>query len=307
MIPAIQNLINYLNPTNANRIANLSPYDPFVVLGFILLALIVPISLLLLTVVARRSVYSIMDRIQHEGIYRRLRRRKSKRLQRMSSLLPTQRFEEVAGNGSGRVVLGGEDAVGKQGGREGTGVASKQSMPEQQDGQVPPLSDTTQTPPTPLKKEERRTTGFEIPNPTTPAKELPLEPIQRPLLPSETLWTKTAVVEPSPPVASQSDPAKPSPSKPTQRPPAFATSPLISAESAVEEKRPPPDSKTARARRSRSPIEPTFEELYDKWEAAQRAPRIDLAVEEDPRARREWFVELQVELRGAGLRAKLGG
>lgn len=317
MIPAIQNLINYLNPTNAHRIVNLSPHDPFAIFGFILLALIVPISLLLLTVVARRSVYSIMDRVQHEGIYRRLRRSAKARERRAQPLLPIRRSGEVLGGHGGRVTLEREHEKEKEGrgGGKGKGVsfvdaAPKHPMPKQQQQKQAPIpSPTRPNKPTSTKKQGKEHRTQILPQ-TVPTRSPPIRPTQRIPNSPATAYVqgkpKTAVAGTQPPPASPPSPSNPLPSKPQYPPPTPSKSLLTSRKPTAVEKRPTPSSQTTHTNPSRSPIEPTFEELFDKWEAAQRAPRIDLVVEEDVEARTVWFVELQAELRGAGLRANLG-
>ncbi|GAB1731412.1 hypothetical protein NU195Hw_Modified_312t1 [Hortaea werneckii] len=306
MISAIQNLIDYLDPTNAHRIVNLSPYDPFAIFGFILLALIVPISLILLTVVARRSVYSIMVRVKHEGIYRRLKRsaRAPGRGRVVAPLLPTLRSEEVLGTGGGGVVRGGkgEGKTAKHWDKGAVDAASKQSMPDQQSPVVP---STAPDPRYPTKKEKKGSRSKPSPQPA-PTQTPSMKPLQRPPDSYTTSYVteKPAVAKTKPPVVPQPSPAKPPPSKRTERPPNKPGPVVVSEKLAAKAMR---SSQIAPAIPVRSPIEPTFEELFDEWEAAQRAPRIDFVVEEDPRTRREWFVELLAEIRGAGLRARLDG
>lgn len=75
--------IQYFNLHNGHRITGLSAHDPFAVFGFILLLLIVPTAIILLTVVARRSVHSIFDSVRYESRYQHLRRAPR------PSLLPT--------------------------------------------------------------------------------------------------------------------------------------------------------------------------------------------------------------------------
>lgn len=313
MIPAIQNLINYLNPTTTHRIANLSPHDPFVIFGFILLALIVPISLLLLTVVARRSVYSIMDRVRHEGIYRRLRRSAKGRERRsVAPLLPVRRSEEGLRSGDGRMAFEGMEKRGKDGGGERKEVAfadagSNDAVPEQKQ-QALFLSAVTRNPLTSAREEERKEQRAKLPPQTAPTRLPPSQPTQRPPHSSASPYVSESIAaaESQPPLASQPAPGRLPPSKPTKHPSHPSPTPQTSREPASVYIQPPFSPQTATKRPERSPIEPTFEALYDQWNAAQRAPRIDLAFEEGPEAKREWVVELQAEVRGAGLRAKLG-
>ena len=49
-------LLNYLDIANSNRINDLSVFNPFAVFGFVLLVLMIPIMVVLLTIVLRRSV-----------------------------------------------------------------------------------------------------------------------------------------------------------------------------------------------------------------------------------------------------------
>lgn len=229
----------------------------------------------------------------------------------MSPLLPMVRSEEVLGKGSGggRVVLAGEEEMGKQGGKGDTDAASKQSMPKEHHQRPPVLPSASLDPLSPAKKKEKKEIRSEVSSKTAPTQALSLKPIQRPRNPSETPYIagKTAAAETQPTVAPRLDPAKPRPPQPTRCPPALSGSPLISGEPTTKGKRPALASQKAPTNPTRSPIEPAFEELYDQWEAARRAPQIDLTIGEDPEVKREWFVELQAELRGAGLRAKLGG
>lgn len=309
MIPAVQNFINYLTPTNTDRIANLSPHDPFAIFGFILLVLIVPISLILLTVVARRSVYSIMGRFRHEGIYRKLRRKPKRREQRVvAPLLPTRRSEGVVGSGGGRVTSEGMDEMQEEGG-EGKSkrvsfadAASSHVVPEQQQQRAPLPFLVTQDPHTSAKKRVKKANQSRLPSAPTSDATLPIKPIQRPLSPCESPYVpeSTAVAaKPQPPLTSQPAPTKLPPSKPTKRPPYLSPTSPISKKPASAPIQPRSASQPTPKKPSRSPIKPTFEELYDQWEAARRAPQIDLVVEEDPGAKREWLLELHAEIRGA--------
>jgi hypothetical protein len=63
---------SYLDITNGNRIAGLSVHDPFAIAGFIMLVVSIPIALILLTITARRSAYSIYDRVDLEARYLRI-------------------------------------------------------------------------------------------------------------------------------------------------------------------------------------------------------------------------------------------
>ncbi|KAK5131915.1 hypothetical protein LTR08_000503 [Meristemomyces frigidus] len=83
MFAAFTDIAEYLNFNNRHRIVGLFANDPFAIFGFVLLLLMIPVALVLLTVTARRSTYSIFDGIRHEARYRRLQRAAR------TSLLPT--------------------------------------------------------------------------------------------------------------------------------------------------------------------------------------------------------------------------
>ena len=64
-------ILSYLDITNSHRIANLSVSDPFAVFGFVLLVLMIPVAVVLLTIVLRRSVRVPLGKEQslgHRGI-----------------------------------------------------------------------------------------------------------------------------------------------------------------------------------------------------------------------------------------------
>jgi len=65
--------VEYLEPNNADRIVGLSVTDPFAIVGFILVALMIPLALILLTITSQRSAQAVWDSIDHERRYRLLR------------------------------------------------------------------------------------------------------------------------------------------------------------------------------------------------------------------------------------------
>ena len=70
----LQDILDYLDIHNVNRIPNMSPSDPFAVVSIIMLVSVPVIALVVIGVISRRSAQSVIAGLAHDRRYRLLRK-----------------------------------------------------------------------------------------------------------------------------------------------------------------------------------------------------------------------------------------